>query len=123
MEKVQSEESKEWKCEELNWSDETCAFKTKVRIRFKNHMTAYYELGWKHFCDDCDFGSEDRKEFKNIHRTNFLTCDGNCNDRLCTENPFTCKTCKDFACIICGLANATENLLLDPKKSYCYGCV
>ena len=39
---------KEWKCEELNWSDEPCAFKSTLRIRFKNHMTAYHELGWKH---------------------------------------------------------------------------
>ena len=100
---------KEWKCEELNWSDEPCAFKSTLRIRFKNHMTAYHELGWKHFCDECNFGTENRKELKthieNIHGTKFLTCDGNCNDRLYEENAFTCDVCKDFARKDCGLAN------------------
>ena len=90
-------------------------------------MTAYHELGWKHFCDECNFGTENRKELKthieNIHGTKFLTCDGNCNDRLYQENAFTCEVCKDFACKICGLANTTENPSLDPRKTYCYGCI
>ena len=111
----------------MNWNDEPCTFESTVKLRFDNHMTAYHEIDGKHICDDCDFSSKDRKELKkhieNIHGQNFLTCDGNCNDRLYDENSFTCAKCSDFACIICGKADTTENPNLDPKKTYCYGCV
>ena len=121
------ESNKVWKCKELNWNDEPCTFQSAFNIRFQNHMIAYHEIGGKHICDYCVFSITNRKELKkhieDIHGENFLTCDGNCNDRLYEENSFTCDKCKDFACTICGKADTADNPSLDPKKSYCYGCV
>ena len=119
--------NKSWKCEELDWNDDPCVFKTLVKVRYQNHMKAYHEDGSIYYCDDCDLQTDDRKNLKdhveNIHGKTFLTCDGNCNDRLYDENAFTCETCKDYACVRCGKADTAENSALDPEKTYCYGCV
>ena len=116
-----------WKCEELNFMDEQCAFYSTVKLRYKNHMKANHDIGNKYSCDDCEFEEENRKELiKHIEiKTNkkYLTCDGNCMDRLYEENSFTCGKCKDYACTTCGKANTNLNKDMDPKIPYCYGCV
>ena len=38
------EKDKVWNCEELNWNDELCEFKSKVEKRLKNHITAHHEI-------------------------------------------------------------------------------
>ena len=64
-----------------------------------------------------------KEHIENNHSREFLTCDGNCNDRLYDENAFICETCKDYACIICGKTETPYNSLFDQEKTYCYGCV
>ena len=111
-------------CIKVDVTKKTCVFKTPVKVRYQNHMKAYHEDGRIYYCDYCHLQTDDRKHLKdhveNIHGKTFLTCDGNCNDRLYDENAFTCETCKDY---VCGKADTAEHSALDPEKTYCYGCV
>ena len=66
------------------------------------------------------FGRKELKEhIENNHSREFLSCDWNCNDRLYDENAFTCETCQDYACIICGKAETPDNSLFDQEKTNC----
>ena len=110
---------KNYKCEELNFMDEVCKFKTSNELRFANHIKANHDLGENYQCDDCDYATENRKNLmdhiKENHNKEYIMCDGNCRDRLYEENCFNCEKCKEeLLCTVCSRADSLENL--------CWGC-
>ena len=124
--RVAEESMESWKCDQTNWMGEKCEFESCVEMRLRNHLLAEHEIGVYFKCDDCDFTEKDRgkliEHIKNKHGQIYLTCGGNCSDRMYEENSFTCGQCDTFLCIICSRSDISENSALDPGLSYCSAC-
>ena len=85
----------------------------------KNHRLGEHGIGDTFTCDDCDFyaGAGDRSLLKQHiekdHRRKYVTCGGNCSDRLYEENSFMCENCESILCKICAQSDNVE---------LCWGC-
>ena len=106
-----------WTCKELNWEGKSCQFRTIFEVRFKNHSLAEHGIGDMFDCDHCDFQVGDRgklrKHIEEQHQTKYVTCSGNCSDRMYEENTFKCVNCESILCMNCAQSDNSE---------LCWGC-